>query len=476
MLLFGLPLVFGLAAHSLFVLVDTLLVGQLGENIGAASIAVTGLCDPLTTFQTIVFNGPVAGAGLLIAARFGAKDDEALRRVVLQATGFVVLLSLAVAVPGFLFAEEIAMAMGATDGWQLERCTEYLQVMLGLGITAGLFLYLTTVERSIGRTGIFMAFFILSNVLNLVLGLLLIYGTGPYPEFLPGWFRAISEALGVPRLGVLGSAWSTVLARGISVLLLLALGIRRGHLRGALRWLLPRGDTLASLVRIGFWSNGQIAVRGLVGGVLIRVVQHVSHGKPEVVAGVFVGMKIELMLLLLAFGWGSAAQTLVATSLGAGKPRRSWIEERLTIYYAAGLSVLLVVPLFIWAREIATVFNPSPELVEWSALYIRISALSFLCMPVYVVISLSLVARGVLKAGVMMDAAILLGILVPLLAVMAFVGGGLTAVLIVNASAYLLVTACFLALRTRIRSRQSRGNGAADPRAATVEPKRSSNS
>ena len=32
MFLFGLPLVFGLAAHSLFVLVDTLLVGQLGEQ------------------------------------------------------------------------------------------------------------------------------------------------------------------------------------------------------------------------------------------------------------------------------------------------------------------------------------------------------------------------------------------------------------------------------------------------------------
>lgn len=62
---FGLPLILGLAAHAIFNLVDTILVGQLPGLEGAAGIEVTGLCDPVTTFQTILFNGPIAGAGVL---------------------------------------------------------------------------------------------------------------------------------------------------------------------------------------------------------------------------------------------------------------------------------------------------------------------------------------------------------------------------------------------------------------------------
>src|SRR5690606_4898941 len=85
-LFFGMPLVLGLACHALFNLVDTLLVGQLGDIEGARAISVTGLCDPITTFQTILSNGPIAGAGVLLARRVGAKDDEGLRRVALRAT------------------------------------------------------------------------------------------------------------------------------------------------------------------------------------------------------------------------------------------------------------------------------------------------------------------------------------------------------------------------------------------------------
>jgi Na+-driven multidrug efflux pump len=73
-LFFGLPLVLGLAAHALFNLVDTLLVGQLGEEEGARAISVTGLCDPITTLQTILFNGPIAGAGVILSRAFGERE------------------------------------------------------------------------------------------------------------------------------------------------------------------------------------------------------------------------------------------------------------------------------------------------------------------------------------------------------------------------------------------------------------------
>ncbi|MBK9975094.1 MAG: MATE family efflux transporter [Planctomycetes bacterium] len=452
-LLFGLPLVLGLACHSLFNLVDTLLVGQLPGGEGTASIAVTGLCDPITTFQTILFNGPIAGAGVLMARAVGARDEVELRRVAMRATGFVVALSLAISLPGYLFAREIALAMGAQAGWQLQQCTSYLEILLGGGVTAGMFLYLTTIERSLGRTAIFMAFFMLSNVLNLGIGVFLIYGTGPHPDFVPGFVGDIARALNVPRLGVIGSAWSTFWARAIAGALLLAISVARGPLRGAWHWLVPQGKAVLELTRIGLWNNGQIAARGIAGGILIRTLQEAGGGNPAILGGIFVGLKIELVLILLAFGWGAAAQTLVATSLGAGRTDRARHEERLAILFATAIGTLLVVPLCLFAEQVSSLFNDDPALIEWSSNYLRLMAPALIVTPISIVISQAMVARNHLRTPVVVDSLVLLLGMAPALILVVMAGGGSTALIVINIVANLVLAAVYVGLRIRLLRR-----------------------
>ena len=456
-LFFGLPLVAGLAAHAMFNLVDTLLVGQLGDIEGAQAISVTGLCDPITTFQTILFNGPIAGAGVLLARSAGAKDMEGLRQIALRSAGFVIAVSLIMAVPGVLFAEEIATAMGAQPGWQLEQCEEYLKIMIGAGITAGMFLYLTTVERALGRTVVFLTYFMLSNVLNAVLCLFLIYGEGPYPWFVPGFVRSICQGLEIPRMGVIGSAWATVLARGIAGVMVLGFGLWKGHLRGKLSWLWPQGKTVMELVRVGLWNNGQIAARGLAGGVMIRTMQEAGRGDPSVLGGIFVGLKVELLLILLSFGWGAAAQTLVATSLGAGKVERAMHQERLAIVYAAVLGIALTVPSFVFAEEIAAVFNPEPGLVGWAETYIKYMAIAFVFTPINIVISQAMVAHARLKTPVVVDSIVLLGIMTPMMIIATLAGASVNVLIVMNAATIIALTIIYVVIRWR----QSRTGDAA---------------
>jgi Na+-driven multidrug efflux pump len=449
-LFFGLPLVLGLACHALFNLVDTLLVGALGDVEGARAISVTGLCDPITTLQTILFNGPIAGAGVLLSLRMGRNDDAGLRQVALRATGFVIALSIIMAVPGFLFAEQIARAMGAQAGWQLEQCTLYLQILLGGGITAGVFLYLTTIERALGRTTAFLVFFMLSNVLNLAFGVLLIYGSGPLPSLVPNFMGSIAESLNIPRMGVIGSAWATVLARGVAGLIVLGWGIYRGVLRGPLRWLWPQGRTVLELIRIGIWNNGQVAARGIAGGVLIRTLQAAGGGDPHVVGGVFVGLKLELMLILLAFGWGAASQTMVATSLGSGKPDRAAHEERLAMVLATVIGAGLVVPLVVFAQPVASIFNPQPELVYWAAAYVQWMAIALVFGPVNVVISQSMIARNRLRIPVVTDSIVLLGLMAPALIIATLLGAGVKTLIAINAIAHISLTVIYVLIRASL--------------------------
>ena len=450
--LFGLPLILGLAAHAIFNIVDTYLVGQLPGAEGAAGIAVTGLCDPITTFQTILLNGPIAGAGVLIATRVGARDNEGMRKMALQATGFVLLLSFALGVPGVIFARELSLMMGAGHGGdpeQLEHCTQYLQVLLGGGFTGGMFLYLATLQRAVGSVKAFMALFLTSNVLNLLFCVMFIYGQGPYPEFVPAWWGNIAQTLHLPRLGVVGSAWGAVAARVVSVVLAVALA--RGYLRGPLAWLWPRGRALWDLCSIGFWKNGQVAVRGIAGGVLIRALQGVGGGDEAVVSGVFVGMKIELLLTLIAFGWGTASQTLVATSIGAGKPLRGRAEERACMGLSLACSMAATALLLLLARDLAAWFNPEPELVHWSERFLVITAASFVLTPLNVVISQTMFSRMHLRLPVLIDGGVLLLVMVPALAIAAFAGAPVEALLWINTACNVALTAVYVLVRWKMR-------------------------
>lgn len=448
--LFGLPLILGLAAHAIFNIVDTFLVGQLPGAEGAAGIAVTGLCDPVTTFQTILFNGPIAGAGVLIAMRYGARDEEGVRKMALHATGFVLLLSIALGLPGAIFARELSLMMGARDdAQQLEHCTQYLRVLLGGGFTGGMFLYLATLQRAVGSVKAFMALFLTSNVLNLVFCVMFIYGQGPYPEFVPAWWAGVAGTLHLPRLGVVGSAWGAVSARVVSVAIAVALA--RGYLRGPLAWVWPRGRALWDLIGIGFWKNGQVAVRGIGGGVLIRALQGVSGGDESVVSGVFVGMKIELLLTLIAFGWGTASQTLVATSIGAGKPLRGRAEERACMALSLACSMLATTILLVFARDLAAWFNPEPELIHWSERFLVITAASFVLTPLNVVISQTMFSRMHLRLPVLIDGGVLLLVMVPALIVAAVLGAPVEVLLWISTGCNVSLTGVYLLVRWNMR-------------------------
>ena len=57
-----------------------------------------------------------------------------------------------------------------------------------------------------------VAMLVASNVLNLLLSVLLVYGPGEAPPVF-SWGPPIARALHIPRMELVGAAWSTVLAR-----------------------------------------------------------------------------------------------------------------------------------------------------------------------------------------------------------------------------------------------------------------------
>src|SRR5262249_60280132 len=104
-------------------------------------------------------------------------------------------------------------------------------------------LHVTTIQRALGSSKTPVAMLLFSNVLNLFLAVLLVYGPGEAPPVF-AWGPPIARALFIPRMQVIGAAWATIIARTVTLCPLLFLVIRRFGLfgrgmRGGVRKIIP---------------------------------------------------------------------------------------------------------------------------------------------------------------------------------------------------------------------------------------------
>ena len=159
--------------------------------------------------------------------------------------------------------------------------------------------------RGAGDAAIAMRVLWLANTINIVLGPLLIFGVGPFPE-----------------LGVTGAAIATTIGRSIGRALRggAALPSRRAACRS-------RGGTCAldlGVMRQILRLSGSATLQNLIGMAswigLVRILP--GYGS-DALAGYTIAVRLIIFALLPSWGLSNAAATMVGQSLGARKPDRA---------------------------------------------------------------------------------------------------------------------------------------------------------
>lgn len=157
--------------------VDTIMVGTLGKG----AITAVGITNqPKFVLLAAIFS---LNTGIIaVAARRRGQNDQKGANQALR-TGIILsaILSLLMAVIGFLFARPILLVMGAESSYLDDAINFFKILMISIPFQA-LNLTINAAQRGCGKTKISLITNVTSNIINIILDLLLINGIWIFPR------------------------------------------------------------------------------------------------------------------------------------------------------------------------------------------------------------------------------------------------------------------------------------------------------
>lgn len=358
--LLAIPMMLELALESVFAVVDIYFVNRIGVH--AASIV--GLTESVITIVYSVGIGLSAAATAVVARRVGEKNNEAASRAGAQAILLAVITSLALAIPGFIFAEEILLLMKA-EPEAIKEGIVYTRLMFGGNVVIILLFLINGIFRGAGNASIAMKSLWIGNAFNIVLDPLLIFGL----SFIPGF-------------GIAGAAIATITGRSIGVIYqLYHLKRSSGVLNIKLHHFKPDLSIIKGLVSIASPATFQFVIASASWIFLASMVAEYGSAAS---AGYQTAVRLFVFFILPAWGMSNAAATLVGQNLGAKLPDRAEQSVKLTTKYNVIFMAVVTFIILVFAHPIVSFFVPSEHVDQ-----IR-----------YAVLSLQIISSGYVFYGV----------------------------------------------------------------------------
>lgn len=348
------PMVMEMMMESIFFLVDAYFVSSLGAN----AIATVGLTESVLTLVYAVAIGLSMGVTAIVARRIGEKDVDGAARTAVQSIFLGVAIAMIISIIGIVFPKEILSIMGG-EADLVETGYGYTQILLGGNVTIMLLFLINAVFRGAGDASVAMKVLIFSNVLNIILDPLFIFGWGPVPAF-----------------GVKGAAIATTIGRGSAVIFQLALlFFGWSRIKIGFRDLVFRANIMWNLVKVSLGGIGQFIIGTSSWVFLMRIMAEFGS---EVLAGYTIAIRVLMFTLMPSWGMSNAAATLVGQNLGAEKPDRAEKSVWKTGKYNAWFMVFVSLFYLIFAEFILKVFSENPLVIEYGALSLRVIAAGYI--------------------------------------------------------------------------------------------------
>jgi len=398
---FGIPLVLGMFFHSLFNLVDLIIVGKLGPY----ALAAVNQASLINFIPMLISTGINNASIALISRNFGMRNYRRANANTLQSFLLLAFLAIVLGVPSYVYASDLNRMVGSS-GAALEPANQYLRVSSAGLFTMFALMQVTAVLRAGGNARLPMFLLIGANALNVVLDFALVRGL---------W--------GFPYMGVVGAAWGTVIARGIfAVFGLYVITRPASPVRLILVRLKVRPRMMWTLSRIGLPSSLQYVVRVVAYGALLRLVTWFGRGE-SMHAALAVGFRLDMLATFTGAGWGAAVAAIVGQGLGAGLPERAeragWYGSVLNTVMMGGVGAAF----YVFAPWLMAFFGEDPRVnPAFTAMhhlgveYLRIAIFGYAFAGIGITLAQALNGAGSTRTPLALDAIGFLALQIPVAA------------------------------------------------------------
>lgn len=362
---FTLPMLIGNIAQQLYSTVDSIVVGQYeGDN----ALAAVGSAMPILNLLLVLFIGISAGASIMVAQYFGAKNREKLSYTVgncITVTFVACGVLIAVASP---FLRQLLVLLN-TPASILSDCYYYLFISL-IGM-AGMAYYniLSGIIRGLGDSLSALVYLLVATVINIVLDIFFVASLG---------------------MGVAGVALATVIAQFVSsVLCLVKLAKMKDYFDFGVHFLKPKGEFVKTIIRLGLPSG---LTQAIFSSAMIIVQSLTNQFGEQFIAANIITMRVDGFAMMPNFSFGTALTTYAGQNVGAGLYDRVKRGAKQGTLLAVGCSATITGIILLFGKPLMSVFTKTSELVDMSYYLMGILAVGYIAVAVTQ--SLSGIMRG----------------------------------------------------------------------------------
>ncbi|HQN61844.1 MATE family efflux transporter [Mesotoga prima] len=387
----SLPATIGMLVQAMYNFVDTIFVGR---GVGSMGIAGISISLPVQIFVMAFAQMFGIGGASVISRALGERDHEKARRAAGNVMVFSVAFGLVMTLLGQFFLDQLLIMLGASEAI-IPYAREYLGIILLGSAFFSFGMAMNHVVRAEGKPKIAMAAMLISAVLNIILDPIFIFSL---------------------NLGIWGAALATVLSQAAtSIYVLFYFLSGKSLLRISLRSLIPEWRIMRETVSVGLSAFSRQVAGSLLAVVLNNSL--VFYGGDIAVAVYGVINRLLMVFIMPMFGVNQGFLPIVGYNYGARKMRRARESVKLASAVTTMIALFSSIVMFLFARQLISIFTDETELIESTIYALRIVILATPTIGVQVIASGMFQALGKALPALFLSLLRQIIILIPLILV-----------------------------------------------------------
>ena len=363
---FAIPLLLGNVLQQLYNMVDTWVVGNY---VGGEAFSAVGTVGPIINVLISIFWGFSAGAGVVVSQYYGAKQYDKVSKTVhttlLMTFIFgIIATGIGIAVVPFM------LNMMNTPAEVMDEASQYLTIYFA-GLL-GLVIYNigSGILSAVGDSKRPFYFLAVSAITNTVLDLVFVIAF---------------------NMGVAGVALATVIAQGLSALLIIITLMRTDNcIKVSVKKVCIDIEVLGKVVKVGLPVAVQTAITAFSN---VFVQSYINYFGTAAMGGWTAYSKIDQLVLLPMQSISLASTTFVGQNLGKGDVKRAKKGVNTALIIASTSTLVLTIPILIFAPQLVWFFNKEAGIIGFGTVFLRWMT------PFYVLCCVNQIYAGALRGS-----------------------------------------------------------------------------